>query len=301
MSQSEKEKPAKSKGVVASVMKRLRPGRRSSRKASLNAANGSLVPTTSLEGKVAVVTGSSKSLGAILARCLAEQGADIVVNYVRDSKSADEVVNSIRALNKGRVLAVAADASTVEGGRVLLNETLRVFGRIDILVLNAGSSVTRSLSEIDEEFWDSQMAMNVKAPLFLAKAASTFLPPFGGRIIFISSSLTTMSGVPPNALSYIASKGAIEQISRALAKDLGSRGVTVNSICPGPIDSSRGSTNTGDLGKSGYQPLDAITKQAPLNRLTTPEDIAPIVAFLASPAAQWVNGQSIRVNGGAVV
>ncbi|KAK7444025.1 hypothetical protein VKT23_015421 [Stygiomarasmius scandens] len=257
--------------------------------------NASVVNPASLEGKVAVVTGSSKSIGASIAKELASQGANVVVNYINDFKSADELVLFIQSLGKGKAISVKADAGTISGSKALIDETIRAFGRLDILILNAGIMGSKTLEQIDEPFIDAHFNMNVKGPLFLVKAAVEALSTPGGRIIFFSTSLTTASSVLPNALCYVASKAAIEQVSRVLAKDLGPRGITVNTISPGPVD-----TPLFREGKPQHV-IDSIAAQCPGNRLGTPDDIAPVVAFLASPAAQWVNGQVIRVNGGFVV
>ncbi|KAK7062618.1 hypothetical protein VNI00_000106 [Paramarasmius palmivorus] len=252
------------------------------------AANGNLLRTT---GKVAVVTGSSRSIGAAIAKALAEEGANVVVNYGHDPVPAGEVVDAIKLRGKGDAVAVKADASTTEGGRTLLQETLEVFGRIDVLVLNAGIMGSKPLKDVDEGFFDAHFNTNVRGPLFLVKEAANLLPTPGGRVIFFSTSLTGATSVLPNALCYVASKGAIEQISRVLAKDLGAKGLTVNTISPGPVD-----TPLFREGKPKHV-IDMIAAQSPNNRLAQPEDIAPVVTFLASPAAQWVNGQNIRVNG----
>ncbi|KAJ7133359.1 hypothetical protein C8R44DRAFT_977537 [Mycena epipterygia] len=246
------------------------------------------------ERKIAVITGSSRSIGAAIAKHMGEQGAKVVVNYVNDAKAADEVVSAINTANSGSAVAVKADVSTVVGGQYLIDETVKAFGGIDILVLNAGIMQSRVLADIDEPFYDAHFATNVKGPLFLAKAAAPLLPAPGGRIIFFSSSLTGSSVVTPNALVYTATKGAIEQISRVLAKDLGAKGITVNTVSPGPVD-----TPLFRQGKP-QQLIDTLAKLAPSNRLGAVEDIAPVVAFLASPAAQWLNGQNVRVNGGYV-
>lgn len=165
---------------------------------------------------------------------------------------------------------------------------------------------SRILADVDEQFYDHHMAVNVKGPLFLTKAAAPLLPQgikrlisplflayiiSGGRIIFFSSSLTKASNVLPNALVYVATKGAIEQMCRVLAKDLGARNITVNTVSPGPVD-----TPLFREGKTEQQ-IQFITGLSPSKRLGLPEDIAPVVSFLASPAATWVNGQTIMVNG----
>ncbi|KAJ6530954.1 hypothetical protein DFH09DRAFT_1183763 [Mycena vulgaris] len=246
----------------------------------------------SLEGKVVVITGSSRSIGAAIAKHMGEQGAKVVVNYVNDGKAAEEVVTAIQDTNNGSAVAVKADVSTIAGGKYLIDETVKVFGGIDILVLNAGIMSSKLLADIDEAHYDAQFATNVKGPLFLAKAAAPLLPTPGGRIIFFSTSLTASSVVPPNTLVYTATKGAVEQISRILAKDLGAKGVTVNTVSPGPVD-----TPLFREGKPQHQ-IDMLARLAPSGRLGEVGDIAPVVAFLASPAAQWINGQNLQVNGG---
>jgi 3-oxoacyl-[acyl-carrier protein] reductase len=129
-----------------------------------------------ITGKVAVVTGSSRSIGAAIAKCLGEHGANVVVNYVNDAAAADEVVQAIRSQGKGGAIAVRADTSTLQGGQLLLDEAVKTFGRVDILVLNAGIMGSKTLAEVDEPFFDSHFDINVKAPLFLAKAAAAILP-----------------------------------------------------------------------------------------------------------------------------
>ncbi|KAK0189200.1 hypothetical protein F5146DRAFT_1112880 [Armillaria mellea] len=242
--------------------------------------------TTSLSGKVALVTGSSRSIGAAIAKRLSDEGASVVINYVNGVKPAQELVAEIKSNGKGDAVAIQADASTIAGGKHLLDETIKAFGRLDILVLNAGIMGSKPLADIDEKFFDNHIDTNVKGPLFLAKAAAQILPSPGGRIIFFSSSLTSASAVLPNALCYA---------SRVLSKDLGARGMAVNTISPGPVDT--------ELFRAGkpQKVIDMIASQNPSNKLGLPEEIAPVVAFLASPAAQWVNGQNIRVNGAFVV
>jgi len=249
--------------------------------------------STSLQGKVAIVTGSSRSIGASIAKRLAEDGANVVVNYVSNLAAANEVVDAINSKRDGAAVAVKADVSTTIGRQYLLDEGIRVFGRLDILVLNAGIMGSKVIAHVDEAFFDSHMEINVKGPFFLAKAAIPHLLKSEGRLIFFSSSLTRASTVLPNAVTYVATKGAIEQISRVLAKDLGAHhGVTVNTVSPGPVD-----TDLFREGKSD-QVINFIAGSHPQKRLAMPDDIAPVVSFLASPAARWVNGQNILVNGG---
>ncbi|KAJ6496231.1 hypothetical protein C8R45DRAFT_899653 [Mycena sanguinolenta] len=246
---------------------------------------------STLNGKVAVITGSSRSIGAAIAKHIASQGARVVVNYVNGVQAANEVVEEIKA-SGGSAVAIGADMSTIAGGQHLVDESVKAFGGIDILVLNAGIMGSKVLADLDEAFYDTHFATNVKGPLFLAKAAAPLLPAPGGRIIFFSTSLTGASTVSPTALVYTATKGAVEQLSRILAKDLGARGITVNTVSPGPVDTP--------LFREGkpQQLIDTIAKSAPSGRLGQVDDIAPVVSFLASSAAQWVNGQNVRVNGG---
>ncbi|KZP21490.1 NAD(P)-binding protein [Athelia psychrophila] len=247
-----------------------------------------------LAGKVAIVTGSSRSIGAAIAQRLAEDGANVIINYLSNSQAADSVVDGINSKAAGKAVAVKADVSSSVGAAELIEATIKAFGKLDILVLNAGIMGSKVLADVDEQFFDSHIQVNVKGPLFLSKAAAPLLPS-GGRIIFFSSSLTKASSVLPNALVYVASKGAIEQISRVLAKDLGARGITVNTVSPGPVD-----TALFREGKTEQQ-IQFIAGLHPAKRLGTPDEIAPAVAFLASPDATWVNGQNLLVNGGFVV
>ncbi|KAF9034828.1 hypothetical protein BJ165DRAFT_1417401 [Panaeolus papilionaceus] len=260
-----------------------------------HASSATYLATTSLLGKVAIVTGSSRSTGAAIARGLGEHGAHVVVNYLTDLPAAEEVVRHIRSQGKGGAIAVQADAASMEGGQRLIDETMRTFGRIDILVMNSGLMGSKTLNDLDEPFFDNMFLTNVKAPLFFVKKAAPLLSAPGGRIIFFSSSLTSASSLTPSALCYVATKGAIEQIARVLSKDLGTRGITVNTVSPGPMDTPHF--------REGKSPsvLDAIAKQTPSKRMGEPDDIAPIVAFLASDAAGWMNGQNLRANGGFVV
>ncbi|KAJ3859975.1 MAG: NAD-P-binding protein [Lentinula lateritia] len=251
--------------------------------------------STSLTDKVAIVTGSSRGIGAAIALRLAEEGAKVVVNYVSNLQAANEVVQKIKLSGKGDAVAIKADISTVEAGTILIDETLKLFGKLDILVLNAAALQYRVLADVTEHTYDTHMNTNVKGPLFLSQAASKHFPSSGGRIIFLSSSTTSFSSVGPNYLEYAMSKGAVEQMSRILAKDLSSKNATVNTVSPGPVDT--------ELFRAGKPQslIDLIASQNPSKRIGRPEEIAPVVAFLASEAAQWVNGQNIGVNGGFIL
>ncbi|KZV72062.1 NAD(P)-binding protein [Peniophora sp. CONT] len=247
-----------------------------------------------LANKVALVTGSSRSIGAAIAKHLATLGASVIINYASSSSAAQEVVKSIETDGRGKAAAVQADVSSISGAQTLLDGTLKAFGKLDILVLNAGIMGNATLEQVDEDFYTKHMDANVKGPLFLTKLAAPHLPS-GGRVIFFSTSVTRMSAVSAPYLVYAATKGAIEQLSRVLAKDLGARGITVNTVSPGPVDTP--------LFREGKPPqvIEMIKSFAPLKRLGEPEDIAPLVAFLAGEEARWVNGQNIMANGGFVV
>ncbi|KAJ7872492.1 hypothetical protein B0H14DRAFT_2721855 [Mycena olivaceomarginata] len=274
-------------------MQRILRAFKSSKSSTSTSSYHAAEMSATLKGKIAVITGSSRSIGAAIAKHFGEQGAKVVVNYVNDTQAADGVVSSIKAAG-GSAVAVKADASTIAGGQHLLDEAVKAFGGIDIIVLNAGIMGSKLLADVDEAFFDAHFSTNVKGPLFLAKAAAPLLPAPGGRIIFFSTSLTVATGVAPNTLVYTATKGAVEQLARILAKDpsLGAKGITVNTVSPGPVDTP--------LFRAGKPQgvIDAIAKAAPSGRLGEVGDIAPVVGFLASPAAQWVNGQNVRVNGG---
>ncbi|GBE89711.1 Versicolorin reductase 1 [Sparassis crispa] len=253
--------------------------------------------TLPLAGKVALVTGASRGIGAAISRRLAADGANVVVNYVSNPSAAAAVVDSINAQTArggGRAISVKADVGSTERGAHLIQETIREFGKLDILVLNAGIMGNASLTEVTEEFFDRHFQVNVKAPFFMVKAAAPLMKS-GGRIILFSTSLTQNSMIAPNYLVYAATKGAVEQMTRVLSKDLGAKGLTVNAISPGPIDT--------DLFRTGKteQVFNAIANMHPLKRVGQPDEVSPAVAFLARDDASWVNGQILMVNGGFTV
>ncbi|OSD04901.1 NAD-P-binding protein [Trametes coccinea BRFM310] len=244
----------------------------------------------SLSGKVAIVTGSSRSIGAAIAKRLASFGANVVINYVSNASAAQAVADDINKQGAGKAIIVKADVGSLAENKHLVEETLRQFGRIDIVVLNAGIMENKKLQDVTEADFDKHYNTNVRGPLFLVQTVVPHLKA-GSRVIFFSTSLTRASIVPPDYLLYASTKGAVEQFSRILAKDLGASGITVNTVSPGPIDT--------DLFRQGKteQQINFFKGLHPQKRLGTAEEVSNVVSFLVSEEASWVNGQTILING----
>ncbi|KAG9413140.1 hypothetical protein AC1031_016164 [Aphanomyces cochlioides] len=236
----------------------------------------------SLIGKVALITGASRGIGKAIAQRLAKDGASVIVNYASNSTHAESVVQDInsKATHGQHAIAIKADVSSYDECKLLVQQSLDAFGKVDIVVLNAGILNNVTLDQITEEAFNQSIGINVKGPLFLTQLLSpTFQP--GSRVIFISSSLTATSSITPNYTLYVTTKGAIEQLSRVLARDLGKRGITVNTVSPGPTN-----TELFYEGKSEAV-VNAITSVNPLGRVGEPEEIANVVAFVAGPDSSW--------------
>lgn len=242
----------------------------------------------SLAGKVAIVTGASRGIGRAIALRLSQEGASVVVNYARGADQAKDVVSAIEAAG-GKALAVQADVRKTAEIRDLFDRTQETYSQIDILVNNAGVILYKPLAEVTEAEFDNLFAINVKGTFFACQEAAKRMAE-GGRIVNFSSSTTAM--MLPTYGAYVATKGAVEQLTRSLAKELGDRQITVNIISPGPTD-----TELFTVGKTAEQ-IQRFTQMTALGRVGKVEDIAEVTAFLCSEQARWITGQNIRVNGG---
>lgn len=241
-----------------------------------------------LAGKVAIITGSSRGIGRAIALKLAGNGASVVVNYAGNATKAEEVVAEIDKLG-GQAIALQADVSKVADIQSLFEQTIKRFGKVDILVNNAGIAFYKPITETTEADFDKIYAINVKGTYFACQQAALHMSQ-GGRIINFSSSTTAM--MLPTYSAYVATKGAVEQITRVLAKELGAKEIAVNVVSPGPTD-----TELFREGKTQEQ-IDRLANMAAFGRLGQVQEIADVVAFLASDEARWITGQNIRVNGG---
>lgn len=245
-----------------------------------------------MESRTAIVTGASRGIGAAVARRLGADEIAVIVNYVNRPEEAETVVAAIEKAG-GRARAAQADVSDPAGARSLFDAAQEAFGGVDILVNNAGimPAARPMLAATDDETFDAIFATNVKGTFNTMRLAADRMRP-GGRIVNVSTSVIGL-GLPGYAV-YAASKGAVEVMTNIAAKELRGKRITVNAIAPGPT-----ATELFLKGKS-EQEVAQLAKAAPLERLGTPEDIAAAVAFLAGPDGAWVNGQTLRANGGIV-
>lgn len=245
---------------------------------------------TSPEARVAIVTGASRGIGVAIAERLARDGFAVVVNYAASAAAADAVVAKITGAG-GRAVAVKADVSDPAAMRAMFDTAEKTFGGVDVLVNNAGVMTVKSVVDTDDAAYDSMVDINLKGTFNGLREAAKRIRS-GGRIINLSTSL--VGAKLPGYAVYAGTKAAVEVMTAILAKELRGRNVTVNAVAPGPT--------TTDLFFAGKSPdlVAQLTKQAPLERLGTPEDIAGVVSFLAGPDSGWVNGQTLRANGGYV-
>ncbi len=240
-----------------------------------------------LDGKVAVVTGASKGIGAGIALRLAADGAGVVVNYARDAEGAERVVATIRQAG-GQATAVRADVSRPDEIKALFEAAASAFGRVDILVNNAGIYEFADLAAITPEAIDRLFALNVKGLILATQAAAAAFSPGGGVVVNISSNV----GVTPvsQAPVYSATKGAVDNLTRSLALELGARRIRVVGVAPG-LTATEGTSGMGE----GAAPFVART---PLGRIGQPADIAAAVSFVVSDDGGWITGETIQVGGG---
>jgi 3-oxoacyl-[acyl-carrier protein] reductase len=240
--------------------------------------------------RVALVTGASRGIGAAIARRLARDGFAVAVNYASNAAEANAVVASIEQAG-GRAFAVRADVARAADVRQMFDTIEATLGRIDVLVNNAGVLPYVTLAETSDEVFERTFAINVQGTFNTLREAFTRLND-GGRIVNFSTSV--LHAAPPTYGVYVATKAAVEAMSRVFTKELRGRGITCNTVAPGPV-----ATELFLNGKTEAQ-LDQFAQMAPLGRLGQPDDIAGVVSFLAGPDAAWVNGQVLRANGGAV-
>ena len=247
--------------------------------------------TKKLAGKVAVVTGASKGIGAAIAKHFAAEGAAVVVNYASSKQAADQVVDEI-AKRGGKAIAIQANVSKKAELERLFAETRKAFGKIDILVNNAGIYEFSPLEEITEEQFHNHFDINVLGLLLASQEAVKQFGSAGGSIINISSTVTSLT--PASSSVYTGTKGAVDAITRTLAKELGPRKIRVNAINPGMVETEGVRAAGFDQGDLRQQ----VESQTPLGRIGQPGDIAPAAVFLASSDAAWITGETLYISGG---
>jgi 3-oxoacyl-[acyl-carrier protein] reductase len=247
--------------------------------------------TNKLAGKVAVVTGASKGIGAAIATHLAAEGASVVVNYASSKAGADKVVAQITSAG-GKAIAVQGDVSKQADIDRLFAETTKAYGKVDILVNNAGIYEFAPLEQITAAHFHKQFDLNVLGLVLTTQAALKHFNPAGGSIINTSSVVSTL-GIMGGAV-YSATKAAVDAVTRTLAKELGARNIRVNSVNPGMVETE----GTHSAGIEGSEFQDKSKDATPLGRLGKPQDIAPAVVFLASADSSWITGETLYISGG---
>lgn len=245
---------------------------------------------TNGNNKVAIVTGASRGIGAAVAERLAADGFTVVVNYSGDAKPAEALARKIEAAG-GRALTAKADVSNPDAVRLMFETAEAAFGGVDVLVNNAGIMALSNIADTDDATFDRQMNVNLKGTFNTLREAAKRLRN-GGRIINFSTSVIGLR--MPGYGVYAATKAAVEAMTSVLSNEMRGRSITVNSVAPGPTAT--------DLFLNGKSPelIERLSKVAPLERLGQPKDIASAVAFLAGPDGSWINGQTLRANGGMI-
>ncbi|NPT60205.1 glucose 1-dehydrogenase [Paraburkholderia elongata] len=244
-----------------------------------------------LTGKVAVVTGASKGIGAAIAKALAAQGASVVVNYASSKAGADDVVAAITTAG-GKAVAVAGDVSKAADAQGIIDAAVETYGRLDILVNNSGVYEMAPIEEITEAHFHKHFNVNVLGLLLVTQAAVKHLGE-GGSIVNVSSVVSRIT--PPGSTVYTATKGAVDAITGVLARELGPRKIRVNSVNPGMVE-TEGTHSAGFIG-SDFETWAVST--TPLGRIGQPDDIADVAVFLASDDSRWMTGESLIASGGS--
>jgi 3-oxoacyl-[acyl-carrier protein] reductase len=244
-----------------------------------------------LTNKVAVVTGSSKGIGAGIAKGLAAEGAAVVVNYASSKEGAERVVSEIKTKG-GKAVAIHGDVSNAKDVQRLFADTKKAFGRLDVLVNNAGVYEFAPLEQVTEEQFHRMFGTNVLGLILATQEAASHFGAEGGSVINIGSVASSLT-LPTTAV-YTATKGAVDAVTRTLAKELGPRKIRVNSINPGVVE-TEGAHAAGVIG-SDFQK--GFESQTPLGRIAQPSDIAPVAVFLASEDSAWVTGETLLASGG---
>lgn len=243
-----------------------------------------------LAGKVAIVTGASRGIGSAIAKQLAGLGATVVVNYSNSASQAKQVVQEIIEAG-GEAVAIQADVSKLADVERLFTDSIAQFGKVDILINNAGVILYKLLTDVTEAEFDRLFDINVKGTYFACQQAMKHMAS-GGRIVNFSTSV--VGAMLPTYSAYAATKGAVEQITRQLAKEFGPKNITINALAPGPVNTELFSADKTE------QQIAAIAKMSAFGRIGEPEDIANVISFLVSDQSGWVTGQVLRVNGGYV-
>lgn len=241
-----------------------------------------------LNQKVILVTGASRGIGATIAQQLAVAGAKVIVNYAGNKEAAEDVVSTIEEQG-GEAIALQADVSKAADVKKLFDEAIAHYGRIDVLVNNAGVMITKQIKDTTDEEYTRQFDINVRGTFNTLREAATRLAD-NGSIINFSTSVNRL--MLPGYGTYVATKAAVEQLTRVFAKEMGSRNINVNSVSPGPTNTELFTT-----GKS-KELIDRLASLSAFNRIGEPEDIAKVVVFLASDDAKWISAQNLGINGG---
>jgi 3-oxoacyl-[acyl-carrier protein] reductase len=240
-----------------------------------------------LEGKIALITGGSRGIGAAIAKRLAADGANVAITYTKGAVAAASVVKGIERAG-GRAIAIQADAADVDATKAAVEQTVAAFGQLDVLVNNAGTAIPKSFEETTLEELDRLIDVNVRGTLVATQAALKHMKS-GGRIIMIGSSVGERVMVP-GLVPYSATKGAVKMFTQGLSREVGSRGITVNNVQPGPIDT--------DLNPSAGEWAAPQKAATALDRYGHVEEVAALVAFVAGPEASYITGANLTVDGG---